>query len=90
MQLNKKLSSGATTFLFQSSQKNSLSPIKTATITFLVTPAQYYYLKYFNSCYLLFTQHCSFNTRLVDAGLFFNAAIGLIGRLTKLPPQLGH
>ena len=36
------------------------------------------------------TQPCSFRTRLVDAGLFFNAAIGLIGRLTKLPPQLGH
>jgi hypothetical protein len=36
------------------------------------------------------TQPCSFNTRLVDAGLFFKAAIGLIGRLTKLPPQLGH
>ena len=36
------------------------------------------------------TQACSFNTRLVDAGLFFNAARGLIGRLTKLPPQLGH
>jgi len=36
------------------------------------------------------TQPFSFNTRLVDAGLFFNAAIGLIGRLTKLPPQLGH
>ena len=36
------------------------------------------------------TQPCSFKTRLVDAGLFFNAAIGLIGRLTKLPPQLGH
>jgi len=36
------------------------------------------------------TQPCSFSTRLVDAGLFFNAATGLIGRLTKLPPQLGH
>ena len=36
---------------------------------------------------------CAYNaysTRLVDAGLFFNAAIGLIGRLTKLPPQFGH
>ena len=36
------------------------------------------------------THPCSFITRLVDAGLFFNAAIGLIVRLTKLQPQLGH
>ena len=26
----------------------------------------------------------------MDAGLFFNAAVGLMGLLTKLPPQLGH
>ena len=32
----------------------------------------------------------SFKTRLVDAGLFFNASTGLLGRGTKLPPQLGH
>jgi len=43
-----------------------------------------------NACYRVVTQPCSFNMRLVDAGFFFNASIGLIGRLTKLPPQLGH
>ena len=42
------------------------------------------------TCYVFATQPCSFNIRFVDAGLFLNAAIGLIGRLTKLPPQLGH
>ncbi len=33
---------------------------------------------------------CDFNTRVVDAGLFSNAAGGLIGRCTKLPEQFGH
>lgn len=28
--------------------------------------------------------------RLVEAGLFLNAAVGLIGLFTKFPPQLGH
>jgi len=36
------------------------------------------------------TQPFSFNTLFVEAGLFFNAAKGRIGLLTKLPPQLGH
>ncbi len=36
------------------------------------------------------TQPFSFNTRLVDAGLFFNADKGRIGRWTKLPEQFGH
>jgi len=39
---------------------------------------------------VFYSQPCSFSTRLVDGGLFFNAAIGLIGLVTKLPPQLGH
>jgi len=42
------------------------------------------------TCYLFVRQPSSFNIRFVEAGFFFNAAKGRIGRLTKLPPQLGH
>jgi hypothetical protein len=35
-------------------------------------------------------QPFSFKTRVVDAGLFFNADTGRIGRGTKLPEQLGQ
>jgi hypothetical protein len=46
----------------------------------------FYNLVYCELC----VQPFSFKTRLVDAGLFFNALTGLMGRGTKLPPQFGH
>ena len=39
---------------------------------------------------MFYTQPPFFKIRLVDAGLFFKAAGGRIGRLTKLPEQLGQ
>ncbi|SQD76853.1 protein of unknown function [Moritella yayanosii] len=40
--------------------------------------------------YLERLQPFCFNTRVVDAGLVFNASAGRIGRCTKFPLQFGH
>lgn len=40
--------------------------------------------------YFLLAQPCAFNTLSLEAGYCFNASIGRIGRLTKLPEQLGQ
>lgn len=41
-------------------------------------------------CYALATHPPSFNTRVVDAGLFLSADAGRIGLGTKFPEQLGQ
>ena len=40
--------------------------------------------------HVFYTQPLSFKIRLVDAGLFFKAVRGRIGRFTKLPEQFGQ